>query len=248
MEKIRVQKFLSDAGFCSRRAAENLIFQQKILVDEKIVEIGDKIFGSEKISIDGKIFVPQKIPKIVLAFHKPRGVESTCAKIRGQKTLTNFDFAVKISEKIWRPRFFPIGRLDKNSRGLLFLTNDGALGNFLCHPKFSHEKKYFVETDREISEKILEKFRAGKIILREKTGQKKIRKCECGKISAKKFWIILREGRNRQIRKMCRSCGLEVVDLCREKIGNFSLKNLPAGSFRILSRAEIANLRENFAK
>ena len=219
-KKIRLQKYLSQTGFCSRRQAEKLINEGRICVDGTIAKIGQKVLGQEEITADKqKIFaekfsLPQK--KIIL-FHKPLGVESSMRKFKNHHSLANFDFG--------KNRVFPVGRLDKNSRGLMILTNDGDLALRLSHPRYNHEKEYQVQVNRDVTDLDMQKLSQGKIIL----DSKKVRKCKVQKIGQRRFTIVLREGKKRQIRLMCKVLGLIVQDLCRTRIGKYLLKDLPAG-------------------
>jgi len=247
-QKIRLQKFLSEIGFSSRREAENLIRDKKIRIDGIVAQLGDRIFGDEKIEIDGKILKVKKPKKVFIAFHKPAGVESTCAKIPGIPTLADLDFRIFedgirfasknsnfVGEKL---RLFPVGRLDRASRGLLILTNDGETANRLAHPKFDHEKEYFVRVDRPISDRILAKFAAGVQTLKFRTSP-----AICERVAPDEFKITLREGKNRQIRKMCVAENYTARDIFRTRIGKLRLGDLGAGEFRILNSADLEKLK-----
>ncbi len=245
MEKIRLQKFCSEMGFCSRRIAEDLICQKKILINGKMATLGDKVFGNEEISINGEILKTKRPKKIFIAFHKPVNVESTCAKIENTKTLDDFQFPSRV---------FPIGRLDKDSRGLLILTNDGVMANKLAHPSFGHQKEYLVTVDKVVSGIVLKKIEAGIVLEDDKISYSKIGRskskikkktlpCEAEKIDDNMFKLVLKEGRNRQIRRMCEALGMKVLDLLRVRVENIFLGELPAGKFRVLSEAEVKKLR-----
>ncbi len=222
---VRLQKFLSQQGICSRREAEDLIRAGKILINGRKAELGQRVEGTEKIEIAGRAVRPKNQAQIVIAFHKPLGVESTLAKKKGAKTLADFDFGLRV---------FPIGRLDKNSRGLLLLTNDGELGNRLAHPRYEHEKEYEVTVDKSLPPAVLRRLSSGEIVL----SGKKVQPCKVSKIDSQKFGIILREGRNRQIRRMCDEVGLTARDLFRIRVGTIGIGNLKPGAFRALSEAE----------
>jgi len=220
---VRLQKFLSEQGVCSRRKAEELIFAKKILVNDKLAQIGQKVSGEEKILVNGKPIIPLHKKTILLAWHKPLGVEITFQKKINTPTILDFDFGLK--------KTITVGRLDKNSRGLLLITNNGDLANYLAHPKNNHKKEYLVEVNRELNKNDLEKLGNGSIVL----GGKKVHSCPVKKIGPRKFKIILTEGRNRQIRRMCEACGLKVEDLLRTKFNNWELGDLPSGKFREIS-------------
>jgi len=234
-EPIRLQKFLSQQGVCSRREAEDLMRRKKIKINNKIATLGDKVLGTEKIVINNKLLNPQKSPeKIYLKFHKPRDVECTLRKFSDHESLASFDFGPV--------RVFPVGRLDKDSRGLILLTNDGDITHKLMHPSFEHEKEYEVKIDHHIKKEDVEKLEQGIVLEEGKTAP-----CKIKIINSKKFTIILREGKKRQIRRMCESLGYEVLDLLRIRIKNIHLKNIPAGQTLPLSSVEKKELLSNLA-
>lgn len=231
-------------GICSRRAAEDLICQKKILVNGKVATLGDRVSKEDKITINGEILKIKKPKKIFIAFHKPKNVESTCSQIAGVKTLDDFEFPSRV---------FPIGRLDKDSRGLLLLTNDGDMSNRLAHPSFGHEKEYFVTVDKKVSGVALKKMEMGIVLEDEKisyskTGRsrakviKRTSPCQAQKIDDYVFKLVLKEGRNRQIRRMCEALGMNVTDLFRSRVENIYIGELPVGKFRVLSEAEVRAL------
>ena len=213
---MRLQKILAQQGYGSRRAVETWIESGRICVNGTVAKLGQKVSETDVIDIDGKkVNIKVITPKLIL-FHKPVGVECTMAKVENGKSLKDFNFG---SERV-----FPVGRLDKNSRGLLILTNDGELANRLAHPRYEHEKEYIVTVDKPISQSMLASFSSGIEI------DKKITKpCIVKKINPKVFRVVLQEGRNRQIRKMCATLGLEVVDLLRVRIQNFRLDDIGTG-------------------
>jgi len=236
MNLIRLQKFLSQMEICSRREAEQLIRQKKILINQKIATLGDRVQGDEEIKINNQIIKKNKPQKKFIIFHKPLGVECTLKKNPISKTLLDFDFGGRV---------FSIGRLDKNSRGLLLLTNDGDLANKIIHPSYQHEKEYIVSVDKEINNSILKKISQGVFI-----DNKKTQPCFCEKIDPikdiflkkyfskkvfnpqKMFRIILKEGKNRQIRKICKIFDWQVYDLLRVRINNIFLGNLKTGTWK----------------
>ena len=231
MQEVRLQKFLSGYGVASRRAIEEKIKQGKIVIDGKKALLGQKVTGQEKILIDGLIFKPQHpVQKTkVLAFYKPKGVECTMVKLQKGKTLIDFPFREK--------GFFPIGRLDKNSQGLFLLTNEGLLANRIMHPRYEHEKEYLVSVREKFSPGILKKFASGLVIDGYKT-----KPCVAEKVNTSVFRVVLKEGRNRQIRKLCEVCGLTVTDLLRVRIQNIWLGHMKPGKWRILSDTEVKGL------
>lgn len=227
--KKRIQKFLSEQGICSRREAEELIKKGEIFVNDKKATLGDKVDGTESIKVGTQTITTKTPKRVVLAFNKPQGVESTLKNEHGGKTLADFDF---------HQRVFPIGRLDKDSRGLLLLTNDGELGNKLAHPRYQHKKEYLVSIDKKLTLGIIKKLSSGNITIDEKN----ILPCKVEQVTEQVFSIILKEGKNRQIRKMCEACDLQVKDLLRIRVGRINLDEIKPGKFRFLSEEEIAKL------
>ncbi len=228
--RVRIQKFLSEQGICSRRQAEDWIKEGKLRVDGKKSTLGDKVTGKELMTLEGKKLVFKSPEKVVFAFYKPIGVESTLQNEHGGKTLSDFHFGTRV---------FPIGRLDKDSRGLLLLTNDGELGNKLAHPRYEHEKEYLVGVDKTIAPVIIQKLSSGRILL----DRKRVAPCLVEKLDSKHFKIILREGRNRQIRRMCDVCGLLVTDLFRVRVGSLLVGEMKPGEFRKLTAEEMKTMK-----
>ncbi len=232
--KIRLQKLLSTQGLYSRRKVEELITAKKIIVNNKLARLGDRASTDDIIKINGQLITfRNKINQIVLAFYKPLGVESSLATLDGVKTLVDFDFMGK--------RVFPIGRLDKNSQGLLLLTNNGDLCNELAHPTFAHEKEYLVSLDRQMSEKDIQSWRDGILLNGQKTQKCIIEKMENNPLSKFSFVlrVILKEGKNRQIRRICDILGYKIVDLLRTRVGKITLGELKIGKFRFVQPLEL---------
>lgn len=235
MEKMRVQKFIARSGFCSRRKAEELIKQSRVFVGENIVKIGDRIVEDSEVFVDGeKIFLEKK--KIYIILNKPIGYTCTNRKFLGEKNI--FDL-LDVKE-----RLFIVGRLDKNSRGLVLLTNDGDLAQRLTHPKFEYPKIYeaLIENIKVDIKEILKKFKEGVTIIgNEKVGVI-VKVKDIKYLGDNRFEIILTEGKKRQIRKMFKRFGCEVKDLVRIEIGKLRLGNLKQGEWRYLTNDEIKNL------
>ena len=229
---MRLQKFLSQQGVCSRREAELMITRRQILINGKIATLGDRVDGSETILIAGKKLIVRDPEKIVLAWNKPIGVEVTFDNSHGGKTLKSFDFGPE--------RVVPIGRLDKDSHGLLLLTNDGELCNFLAHPRYEHSKEYIVTVDKPLSSREIERLGDGSL----RVGNKAVKPCRVEQTDPKKFKIILEEGQNRQIRKMCEACSLKVQDLIRIRVKTIKIGDLPPGKWRQLNQEEVEQLRK----
>lgn len=224
--EIRLQKYLADAGVASRRACEELIVSGRVSVNGKIVtKLGTKINPENaQVTLDGKA-IKQKNTKTYIAFYKPRGVLSTMSDPSGRSSLSSF-----FSD--WSERLFHVGRLDKESEGLILLTNDGDWAQKIAHPKFGLVKKYRVATDRALSAREIEQLKAGV----------KIENGVARAISAKRIpegvEIAIHEGRNQIIRKMIEALGIEVLALIRTEIGSIKLGELKAGKWRYLSDVE----------
>ena len=226
--KMRVQKYLAHAGICSRRKAEEHILNGLVKVNRIIVtELGTKIdLEKDKVSFNNQpVILKQDAPKIYIALNKPVGYVSSCSRQNSKIVLDLID----IDERV-----YPVGRLDKESKGLLLLTNDGDLHNKLSHPSFNHEKEYIVTTVYPISETGLENMAQGIVIDNVIT-----RKAKVKRLSKNKFNIVLKQGKNRQIRKMVGKIGNKVDTLQRVRIANIKLENLEEGKWRYLALKEI---------
>jgi len=228
-ELIRINKYLSEIGYCSRRAADKLIAQNRVRVNGKVPEMGTKITLEDVIEIDGQLIAQQKAKKnVYLAFNKPIGIVCTTDTKREKNNIIDY---INYPERI-----FPIGRLDKPSEGLIFLTNDGDVVNKILRARNNHEKEYIVKVNKAIDQNFLEQMRNGIPILDTIT-----RKCEVEKINAYSFKIILTQGLNRQIRRMCEYLGYRVTKLKRVRIMNVSL-DVPVGKWRDLTEAELKEI------
>ncbi len=229
MALIRLQKFLSEAGFCSRRKGEEYIKDGSVKVNEAVVtELGTKIDpDKDQIEVQGKL-IKAKNDLIYIALNKPTGYVTTC-KQPGDDIVLNL---IDIPERV-----YPIGRLDKDSVGLLLLTNDGRIHHKLSHPSFDHEKEYEVVVSTPIPEGALRKMAKGLPMMGTMTRTANIRR-----ISPKIFRIVLKEGKNRQIRRMVRKVGNRVVRLKRIRISNIKLGKLAEGSWRYLTKKEEKSL------
>ncbi|MFK7003595.1 23S rRNA pseudouridine synthase F [Flavobacterium covae] len=230
--KTRINKFLSETGFCSRREADKLLEQGRITINGKIPELGTKVSLDDEIRVDGKLIREKTTKPIYLAFHKPIGIECT----------TNLKVKNNIIDYINYPkRIFPIGRLDKASEGLIFMTDDGDIVNKILRARNNHEKEYIVTVNKPINERFVKKMSNGVPILGTIT-----RKCKTEQIDTTSFKIILTQGLNRQIRRMCEYLGYEVVRLKRVRIINISL-DVPLGRYRELTEKEINQLNKLIA-
>ncbi len=222
---MRLQKYLSEAGFCSRRHGEELILAGRVSVNGAVVtKLGIKIDPEKDIVEVGGSRIEAKNDLIYIALNKPKGYVTTCSRERGKIVLDLID----IPERV-----YPVGRLDKDSNGILLLTNDGRLHNILSHPSFDHEKEYDVIVSRPVPEEALGKMASGIHLLGSRT-----RPAEVKRISPSQFRIVLKEGRNRQIRRMVEKVGNRVKDLKRIRISNVKLGNLKEGHWRYLTEKE----------
>ena len=225
----RINKYLSESGYCSRRAADRLIEEGKVTINGEIPEIGSKVKEDDQVEVEGQIiekFTKQK--KIYLAFNKPVGI--VCTTDRRVEPDNIIDF-IKYPKRI-----FPIGRLDKSSEGLIFLTNDGDIVNKILRARNNHEKEYIVIVNRQINKDFIQRMSNGVEILETIT-----KNCFVKQLGAKKFKIILTQGLNRQIRRMCEALGYRVQSLKRVRIMNIKL-NIAKGKYRELTKGEIIEL------
>ena len=230
MKKTRINKFLSEAGYCSRRAADKLIEERRVTINGSVPEMGTKIAESDEVRVDGELICKAKEKLVYLAFHKPIGIVCT-TDTRVEKD--------NIIDYIGYPkRIFPIGRLDKPSEGLIFLTNDGDIVNKILRARNNHEKEYIVTVNRPITRKFIHQMSNGVPILETVT-----RKCKVEQISKFTFRIILTQGLNRQIRRMCEFLDFRVKKLKRVRIMNVKL-DLPVGKWRDLSKQELKKINQ----
>ena len=232
---MRLNKFLSSIGFCSRRQADKYIENGKIYIDDSVAGLGTELYDKQKVYFEktyiGQIDDLNLKQRIVLAVNKPRGIVCTSSdKDRAENIVDFINYPLRI---------YPVGRLDKDSEGLLLMTNDGSLVNALMKAKNHHEKEYMVEVNKDIDEAFLQAMSAGVYIKELKV---KTRKCYIEKISEKSFKIILTQGLNRQIRRMCESLGFKVLRLRRIRIVNITLGKLKTGEYRKLSTTELDTL------
>ncbi len=232
MEEIRLNKYLSGIGFCSRREADRLMEEGRVSVDGETAAPGRKVYGTERILIDEKeIAVSEK--KVVLALNKPAGIICS-TKDQGREHNNIVDFVG------YPLRLFPIGRLDKPSTGIILLTNDGSLVNGLLKGARGHEKEYEVTVAEELKDEVLSAMARGGLPLEE---HRVTRPCKVRRLSKRRFSCILTEGMNRQIRRMCEYFGLTVTKLNRVRFMFLTLNGLEEGEYRILTPREIARLK-----
>lgn len=228
----RLNKFLSETGFCSRREADRLIEEGRVTINGKVPEMGTKVSLDDEVRVDGKLIREKTEKPVYLAFHKPVGIECT----------TNQSVRNNIVDYINYPkRIFPIGRLDKASEGLIFMTDDGDIVNKILRARNNHEKEYIVTVNKPITDRFIQRMGNGIPILDTVT-----KKCKVEQISKFVFKIVLTQGLNRQIRRMCEYLDYDVTALKRTRIINISL-DVPVGRYRDLTDDEIKTLNKLIA-
>lgn len=224
---VRINKFLSESGYCSRREADRLIDQGRVTINGIVPEMGTKIGPNDEVRVNGQLIQEKTDNRIYLAFNKPVGIECT----------TNPDIRDNVVSYInYSERIFPIGRLDKASEGLLLLTNDGDIVNKILRARNNHEKEYIVTVNKTITDRFIQRMANGIPILDTIT-----KKCKVEQVSKNTFRIILTQGLNRQIRRMCEYLDYEVEALKRTRIMNISL-DIPVGQHRLLTSKEMTDL------
>ena len=228
MELTRINKYLSEAGYCSRREADKLIEQGRITVNGKVPEMGTKVAAADVVAVDGKPVNLTEEKKVYLAFNKPVGI--VCTTDTGVEKDNIIDFIN------YPTRIFPIGRLDKGSEGLIFLTDDGDIVNKILRARNNHEKEYLVTVNKPITSTFIERMGMGIPILDTIT-----KKCEVERLGNFDFRIVLTQGLNRQIRRMCEYLGYEVTRLKRTRIMNVKL-DIPTGKWRDLTPVELQTI------
>lgn len=228
MQLTRINKYLSEAGYCSRRAADKLIDAGRVTINGKVPEMGTKISTEDQVRVDGKLISKPTEKPVYLAFNKPIGIVCTTdTKVEKDNIIDYINYPTRI---------FPIGRLDKPSEGLIFLTNDGDIVNKILRARNNHEKEYIVNVNRPITNDFIKEMQKGVPILDTVT-----RKCKVVQLNKKQFKIILTQGLNRQIRRMCEYLDYRVVKLKRVRIMNVSL-DIPVGKWRDLTSQELQEI------
>ena len=225
---MRINKYLSQIGICSRREADKLVDSGRIKVNNEIAILGTKIKEGDNITIDNKLIKPKKKRTIFIAFNKPKGIVCTTNRIIEKNNIIDY---INFPERI-----FPVGRLDKLSEGLIFLTNDGSLVNKVLRSRNNKEKEYLVEVNKNITTDFIRQMSNGIPILNTVT-----KNCKLIKVSTTTFKIILTQGLNRQIRRMCEFLGFKVVSLKRIRIMDINL-DVETGKWRHLSSRELNSL------
>lgn len=227
--QVRINKYISQCGYCSRREADRLVSAGKVLINGKPAEMGAKVSSTDEVVIDGKVLTNQE-EEILLAFHKPKGVVCTTSKKEKNNVIDYIRFPKRI---------YPVGRLDKDSTGLLLLTNNGQLMDDILRGSHYHEKEYVVTVDRPMTDTVYQAMEQGVPLLGTMT-----RPCRIVPVDRKCFHIILTQGLNRQIRRMCEYFGYRVQKLKRIRIMNIWLGDLPEGTWRYLTGEEIRQLKK----
>ena len=232
---MRLNKFLASIGVCSRREADKAIEAGRVMINGQVVELGATVGDEDLVSFDGRYIGMckdvEKIKPIIIAFNKPEGLVCTTSDNDGAMNVVDY---IGMKERI-----YPVGRLDKDSSGLLLLTNQGSLTNSLLRAANYHEKEYIVKVNKDIDDAFINKMANGIYLYELKT---KTRKCKVKKLNKNTFSIVLTQGLNRQIRRMCLACGMKVQKLNRVRIVNIKLDGLALGDYRNLSDEEVKKL------
>jgi 23S rRNA pseudouridine2604 synthase len=234
-DPVRLNKFIADSGLCSRREADRLIEAGKVTVDGETAEQGMKIEADEKVVVDGRE-IKREPETIVLVFNKPPGITCTTAEDDDSNVVKYIHYSKRI---------YPIGRLDKFSEGLLLLTNRGDLVNGIMRARYMHEKEYIATIDRPVTDDLLERLRRG-VFLPEL--EVTTRPCKATKVARNRFSIVITQGLNRQVRRMCEAVGCRVTRLVRVRIMDIELGDLPSGEWRKATRKEIDSIMSKKAQ
>ncbi|WP_074789179.1 pseudouridine synthase [Pseudobutyrivibrio ruminis] len=231
-DSIRLNKYLSDAGVCSRRAADKAIEEGRVLVNGKPAEMGMRIGSADEVLFDGKPVSNADKKPVLIAYNKPVGIVCTAEKREKNNIIDHINYPERI---------YPIGRLDKDSNGLILLTNQGDLVNKIMRAANAHEKEYIVTVDKDIDSDFIKKMSSG-VYLDELDVT--TRKCQVEKLSKRTFKIVLTQGLNRQIRRMCQMLGYRVRSLKRVRIMNIELNDLQEDTYRDVTEAELKALNK----
>jgi len=227
---IRINKYLSQVGYCSRREADRLLEAQRIHINDSLPELGTKVQKGDEVKVDGKLVEAKTDKKVYMIFNKPKGIVCTTdSSVEKDNIVDYINYPTRI---------YPIGRLDKMSEGLIFLTNDGEIVNKILRARHFHEKEYVVKVNKPITTSFLKAMRSGVEILDTTT-----RPCEVEKVNQNTFKIILTQGLNRQIRRMCEAFDYRVIALKRIRIMHVSL-DIPVGQYRMFTEEELNRLYE----
>ena len=222
---IRINKYLSQVGFCSRREADKLLLKNRILINDKLPELGTKVQENDVVKVDGKLVLAQEDKKVYMIFNKPKGI--VCTTDSGVEKDNIIDYIN------YPTRIYPVGRLDKMSEGLIFLTNDGDIVNKILRARHFHEKEYVVKVNKPVSNSFLNAMHDGIDILDTKTRPRQV-----SNVNQNTFKIILTQGLNRQIRRMCEALDYRVLALKRIRIMHIQL-DIPVGQYRMFTSEEL---------
>lgn len=233
----RINKYLSSHGVCSRREADRMVAEGRVLVDGKTAVMGEMVDDSNTICIDGRQISSASPEQIIIAFNKPVGIVCTTKDRHNKNNIVDY---IRYPERI-----YPVGRLDKESDGLILLTNDGDMMDRILRSVNGHEKEYIVSVNRPIDDTFIKRMSEG-IYLEEL--ERTTKKCVVRKVSDRTFRIILTQGLNRQIRRMCDALGYKVTKLTRIRIMNIELGELAVGQYRELTESEVTILKEQLYK
>lgn len=225
---VRLNKYIADSGYCSRREADKIISDGRVTINDSPTELGQRVSSNDIVKIDGKPILPDD-DLVYLAVHKPTGITCTTDERRRDNIVSWLDYPKRI---------FPVGRLDRDSEGLIFMTNDGGIVNKILRAGNYHEKEYIVTVDKPFTDEFMQEMESGVPILDTVT-----RPCKIKRQNAKTFRIILTQGLNRQIRRMCEALGYEVTRLVRVRIMHVTLNGIPSGQWRYLTPKEIKELK-----
>lgn len=237
MEGIRINKFLSEAGVCSRREGDRMLAEGRVCIDNNLAKPGDRVIPGQKVTVDGKV-VTREEEEIYLAFYKPRGLVCTTATEENGEKIKN------VVEYIGYPkRVYPVGRLDQASEGLLLLTNQGDVMEKILRSRYNHEKEYYVKVDHKITGEFIRGLSGGVPILDTVT-----KPCKVWQEDEFSFHIIITQGLNRQIRRMCEYFGYRVMFLRRDRVMNITLDGLKKGRYRHLTQEEVRVLKGELGK
>ncbi len=227
---IRINKYLSQVGYCSRREADKLLLQNRILINDKLPEMGTKVQENDVVKVDNKLVKAEEDEKVYMIFNKPKGI--VCTTDTGVEKDNIIDYIN------YPTRIYPVGRLDKMSEGLIFLTNDGEIVNKILRARHYHEKEYVVKVNKPVTQSFLDNIQKGVKILDTTT-----RPCQAEKVNQNTFKIILTQGLNRQIRRMCEALNYRVIALKRIRIMHISL-DIPVGNYRMFSQEDLKQLNQ----
>ena len=227
-EEVRLNKFIADSGKCSRREADRLIADGRVTVNGRTAETGERVTSEDIITVDGEKIIRDN-ETILLIFNKPPGITCTTAEDDGTNVIKYLNYPKRI---------YPIGRLDKYSEGLLLMTNRGELVNGIMRSRYGHEKEYIVTVDRVVTDDLLRKLTNGMQLSEDEYAKP----CFAEKTARNKFRMIITQGLNRQIRRMCEKAGCRVTKLKRVRIVDIELGNLPVGEYRKATKRELESV------